>query len=116
MPNDDCIFCNILSKQKPGQLEYEDEDIVVLWDINPQAPVHLLVIPRKHLACLSDFTGNDTYLLTKMMTVAQKVSKRLRLNEKGFRLVINDGRDAGQSIFHLHMHLLSGRRMVWPPG
>jgi len=116
LPDNDCIFCNIIEKNKSGKTEYEDDEVVVLWDINPQAPVHLLVIPKMHIARLSEFSEKDLHLLTKMMSVTQKVVKRLKLSDKGFRLVINDGHDSGQSIFHVHMHILSGRRMTWPPG
>ncbi len=97
-------------------MEYEDDDIVVFWDINPQAPTHLLVVPKKHIAKISDFQEEDMHILNKMVVIAKNVATRLNLNEKGFRLVINEGRDSGQSIFHVHLHLLSGRRLMWPPG
>ncbi len=97
-------------------MEYEDDDIAVFWDINPQAPTHLLVVPKKHIAKISDFKEEDMHILNKMVVIAKNVAVRLNLNEKGFRLVINEGRDSGQSIFHAHLHLLSGRRLMWPPG
>jgi histidine triad (HIT) family protein len=97
-------------------MEYEDDDIAVFWDINPQAPTHLLVVPKKHIAKISDFQEEDMHILNKMVVIAKNVATRLNLNEKGFRLVINEGRDSGQSIFHVHLHLLSGRRLMWPPG
>lgn len=113
---DDCVFCEIIAKRRSSRIEYEDEELAVLWDINPQAPTHLLFVPKKHIAKLSEFEETDIHLLGKMIMVAKKLAKRLNLNEKGFRIVINEGRDSGQSIFHIHMHLLSGRRMMWPPG
>jgi len=97
-------------------MEYEDEDLVVFWDINRQAPVHLLIVPKKHIARFSDYEDEDKPMMCKMMYVAKQMAEKLELKEKGFRLVINEGRDSGQSIFHLHMHLLSGRRLMWPPG
>lgn len=113
---DDCIFCQVIAKKLPSKMEYEDDDIVVFWDINPQAPTHLLVVPKKHIAKISDFKEEDIHILNKMVVIAKNVATRLNLNEKGFRLVINEGRDSGQSIFHVHLHLLSGRRLMWPPG
>jgi len=114
--HEDCVFCQVLEKQLPGKIEYEDDDLAVIKDINRQAPTHLLVIPKKHIEKLSDVADEDSDLLCKMMVVAKNMAKKLDLDEKGFRLVINEGKDAGQSIFHLHMHLLSGRRLMWPPG
>lgn len=116
MGHEDCVFCQVLEKQLPGKIEYEDEDLAVIWDINRQAPTHLLIIPKKHIEKLSDVDDSDSDLLCKMFVVAKNVAKRLKLQEQGYRLVVNEGRDAGQSIFHLHMHLLSGRRLMWPPG
>ena len=116
MGQEDCVFCQVLKKKLPGKIEYEDDDLAVIWDINKQAPVHLLVIPKKHVAKLSDVEDDESDLLCKMFVVAKNMAKRLNLDEKGYRLVVNEGRDAGQSIFHLHMHLLSGRRLMWPPG
>lgn len=116
MAHEDCVFCQVLEKRLPGKIEYEDDDLAVIWDINPQAPTHLLVIPKKHIAKISEVSDDDSDLLCKMMVVAKKIAKKLHLDDQGFRLVINEGRDAGQTIFHLHMHLLSGRRLMWPPG
>lgn len=97
-------------------MEYEDDDLAVFWDINRQAPIHLLIVPKKHIPKFSDFEDEDMQLMCKMMGVAKKIAQKLNLKEKGFRLVINEGRDSGQSIFHVHMHMLSGRRLMWPPG
>jgi len=97
-------------------MEFEDDDLAVFWDINRQAPTHLLVVPKKHIEKFSDFTEDEKPLMCKMMVVAKQVAEKLNLTEKGFRLIINEGRDSGQSIFHVHMHILSGRRLMWPPG
>ena len=113
---DDCVFCQLIEKKLPSKMEYEDDDLAVFWDINRQAPTHLLIVPKKHIPKFSDFKDDDAYLMCKMMTVAKDVAEKLNLTEKGFRLVINEGRDSGQSIFHMHMHLLHGRRLMWPPG
>jgi histidine triad (HIT) family protein len=116
LERDDCVFCQIIAKKLPGKIEYEDDELVVLWDINPQAPVHLLIIPKKHIARLSELNEADDLLICKMMKVARDMAKKLKLGDQGFRMVINDGKDSGQSIFHIHLHLLSGRRLMWPPG
>lgn len=116
MGQDDCVFCQVLEKELPGKIEYEDDDLAIIWDINRQAPIHLLIIPKKHIAKLSDVHDDDSGLLCKMFSKARDIAKKLELDQQGYRLVVNEGRDAGQSIFHLHMHLLSGRRLMWPPG
>ncbi len=116
MQNDDCIFCEIINKKRSCKMEYEDDELAVFWDINPQAPTHLLIVPKKHIVKISDFVGEDEHLLGKIMITAKKIAKRLNLDEEGFRVVLNEGRAAGQSIFHTHLHLLSGRRLMWPPG
>lgn len=116
MGNDDCVFCQVISKKLPSKIEYEDENLAIFWDINPQAPIHLLVVPKKHIPRMSDFQEEDWHLLSKMMLASKQIVKKMKLSEKGFRLVLNDGRDSGQSIFHLHLHILSGRRLMWPPG
>ena len=113
---DSCVFCQLLDKKSSSKIEYEDEDLVVFWDINRQAPIHLLIVPKKHIEKLTDFAEEDTHLMGKMMVAAKQVAEKLDLREKGFRLIINEGKDSGQSIFHIHMHLLSGRRLMWPPG
>ncbi len=97
-------------------MEYEDDDLAVFWDINPQAPVHLLIVPKKHIARLTDFEENDRHLMGKMLDVAKNMAEKMGFKEKGFRLVLNEGKNSGQSIFHLHFHVLSGRRLMWPPG
>ncbi len=116
MGHEDCVFCQVFEKKLPGRIEYEDNDLAVIWDINPQAPTHLLIISKKHISKLSEVDEQNSALLCKMFVTAKDVAKKLKLDEQGFRLVVNEGRDAGQSIFHLHMHLLSGRRLMWPPG
>ena len=111
----DCIFCKIARGEIPANKVYEDEEFVAFRDINPQAPTHILVIPKKHIESLSDVKEGDRELLGKLLWVAKKVAQELNL-KKGYRLVINTGPDGGQEVLHLHVHLLGGRAMAWPPG
>jgi len=111
----DTIFGKILRKEIPCDFIYEDDKCVAFHDINAQAPIHFLVIPRKAIVKLSDTSDDDEQLLGHLMLVARKVAVKVGLN-KGFRLVVNDGRDGAQSVFHLHLHVLGGRQMEWPPG
>lgn len=111
----DCIFCKIVDNHIPSNKVYEDEHVVCFHDLEPQAPVHVLLIPKKHLASLDDVTQNDKELLGHVMTVIPKVAKMLEL-ENGYRVVCNCGEDGFQSVKHLHFHLLGKRKMTWPPG
>jgi histidine triad (HIT) family protein len=110
----ECLFCKIISKQLPSKIVSEDEDSIAIYDINPQAPVHILVIPRKHLVNLNEAI-NDSLLLGKLLTKAVAVARSQGL-ENGYRVVINTGMEGGQSVDHLHLHVLGGRFMGWPPG
>ena len=112
---DDCLFCKIGDKKIPAKLIYEDDEIFAFEDIQPQAPSHVLICPRKHVASLTDATAEDTAMLGKLQLVAAKLAKDRKLTE-GYRTVFNNGRGAGQSVFHLHLHLLGGRDFRWPPG
>jgi histidine triad (HIT) family protein len=109
------IFTKIINKEIPADIIYEDELALVFKDIQPQAPTHLLIIPKKAITKLSDATPEDQELLGHLMLVAGEVSRMLELDDT-FRLVTNNGANAGQSVFHLHLHLLSGRSLTWPPG
>ena len=111
-----CIFCKIVEGEIPAKKVYEDEDVLVFHDINPVAPVHVLIIPKKHLAKIAEITINDAELMGKLMLTARKVAEQLGVAESGFRLVINNGESANQTVFHLHIHLIGGRAMTWPPG
>jgi histidine triad (HIT) family protein len=113
--NADCLFCKIAAKQIPSKIVYEDEDVFAFEDIGPQAPTHILICPRKHFASLNDATREDQALLGKLQLVAADLARKLNLLE-GYRTVLNNGRGAGQSVFHLHLHLLGGRAFRWPPG
>ena len=109
------LFEKIIDKEIPAEIIYEDDISIVIEDINPQAPTHLLIIPKKVIPKLSDASTEDQDILGHLMLVAGKIAKQLELDET-FRLVINNGAKAGQSVFHLHLHLLSGRSLSWPPG
>lgn len=110
------IFQKIIDREIPSNIHYEDEDTIVIHDINPQAPTHLLIIPKKPIARISEMDPQvDGALMGKLLIVAQKVTKGLGLSS-GFRLVINNGLEAGETVPHLHIHILGGRRLTWPPG
>jgi histidine triad (HIT) family protein len=109
------LFEKIINREIPADILYEDELSIVIKDISPQAPTHLLIIPKKVIPKLSDATGEDQNILGHLMLVAGKIAEQLELDET-FRLVVNNGAKAGQSVFHLHLHLLSGRSLNWPPG
>ena len=113
---ENCLFCKIASGQIPADIVYQDEDVVAFRDINPQAPVHILLILRRHIPSMADVTPEDGPLLGIVFSVAAKLAHKLGVDEGGYRVVTNVGRDAGQSVFHLHFHLLGGRKFTWPPG
>lgn len=111
-----CLFCRIAEKKAPARIIYQDESILAFYDISPQAPCHVLLIPRKHISTLNNAIESDTEILGQLLFRAQVVAAQLGLAESGYRLVINCNEHGGQSVFHLHCHLLGGRRMYWPPG
>ena len=112
----DCIFCKIANKTIPSKLVYEDDQIVAFDDLRPQAPVHSLVIPKRHIVSVQELEEQDQALLGRLLLACTKIVKLKGLAENGYRLVINTGPDGGQSVFHLHFHVLGGRHMAWPPG
>ncbi len=112
----DCIFCRIVRGEIPSDVVYKDDDVVAFRDINPQAPVHILIVPVEHIAELNATSDEHAQLLGKLIRTAVKLAKQENIAESGYRVVINQGRDAGQSVDHLHVHLLGGRAMSWPPG
>jgi histidine triad (HIT) family protein len=110
----DCLFCRIVRKEIPANLVHESDDCVAFRDIDPQAPVHILVIPREHAASLNDIS--DPALVGRLAVVAAEIARKEGIAESGYRTVINTNRDGGQTVAHLHLHLLGGRHMSWPPG
>ncbi len=113
----DCIFCKIIKKEIPSKIVYEDEKIIGFEDINPMAPIHILIIPKEHIPMIDDVEEKHSKLIGDMILVAKNIAKKKGLSEKnGYRLVFNNGKDAGQEVFHIHLHLLGGRKFGWPPG
>jgi histidine triad (HIT) family protein len=112
----DCLFCKIINKQIPAKSVYEDEHVFAFNDINPQAPVHILILPKKHISTILEAGQEDNELIGHMFQAANKIAKNNNVAERGFRLVMNCNRDAGLTVFHIHLHLLAGRSMHWPPG
>ncbi len=113
---DQCIFCRIVERSLPARIVFEDDEIVAFEDARPQAPVHILIVPRKHLASLKDATADDAALLGRILVVATQLARERGLETRGYRTVFNTGAGAGQTVFHLHLHLLGGRVFHWPPG
>jgi histidine triad (HIT) family protein len=111
-----CLFCEIVAGRIPTKVAYKDDDIVAFHDINPQGPTHVLVVPRRHITSLLDVTPADDALLGSLVRRARDLAVEQGLDERGFRLVFNCGPDAGYSVYHIHLHLVGGRRMGWPPG
>jgi histidine triad (HIT) family protein len=111
-----CVFCQVVAHEKPAKILYEDECCLVVQDINPKAPVHLLVIPRKHIASLNENLEKDEGLLGHLMAVVGRMAKSQGIDGTGYRTVINTNAEAGQTVFHLHIHILGGRVFHWPPG
>lgn len=111
-----CLFCQIASRELPAQIVYEDDEVVAFEDIAPQAPTHLLVIPRKHIATLNDLTEEDQALVGRLPLVAARLARQFGFADDGYRVVMNCNDDGGQTVYHIHMHLMGGRRFTWPAG
>ena len=111
-----CLFCKIAGKEIPADIIYEDNDTVAFKDINPKAPVHVLIIPKKHIEKIADMEAEDQQLIGKLIFTAKNLAEELGISKDGYRLVFNNGKNAGQEVYHIHLHLLGGRSMQWPPG
>lgn len=112
----DCIFCKIAKGEIPANVVFQNDEVLAFRDLNPQAPTHILVIPKKHIATTNDITSADEALIGKMLLAAKQVAKEEDIAESGYRTVMNCNRGAGQTVFHIHLHVLGGRAMGWPPG
>ena len=112
----DCLFCKIIEGQIPGAIVYQDERLVAFKDINPQAPMHVLIVPRRHIASLNDLKPDDDGLVGEMVRRAAALAAEHGHADRGYRTVFNCNADAGQTVFHIHLHILGGRRLGWPPG
>ncbi len=112
----DCVFCKIVEGQIPSTRVHEDDAVVAFKDLNPEAPLHVLIVPRRHIATLNDLTQADDALVGSMFRIAAALAKQHGYSERGYRTVFNCNRDAGQTVYHIHLHLLAGRGLTWPPG
>lgn len=112
----DCLFCKIIAGGIPADKVYEDQELLAFRDIRPQAPIHVLIIPKRHIATINDLTPADAELVGKLYLTAKQIAADLGVTESGYRTVMNCNRDSGQDVFHIHLHVLAGRRMHWPPG
>ena len=116
MSSEDCLFCKLINGDIKADTVYEDDDVFAFRDINPQAPVHVLIVPKKPIPKLTAADESDMMILGKLVIVAKQIAKDYGLEDDGFRLLLNEGKNGGQTIYHLHFHLLGGRRLMWPPG
>ena len=112
----DCIFCKIIAGDIPAEIVYQNDDVLAFRDLNPQAPLHVLVIPKKHIATINDMTATDAELVGKLYLAAQQIARQEGVADDGYRTVMNCNELAGQTVFHMHLHVLAGRAMNWPPG
>lgn len=114
--NKDCLFCRIISGGIKSDIVYRDEQTLAFKDINPQAPVHILIIPKEHIERISDLSEENKEIVSNLILAANRLARDNGIEETGYRLVLNCGPDAGQAVFHIHLHLLGGRKLGWPPG
>ncbi len=112
----DCLFCKIIAREIPADIVFEDDDVLAFRDIDPKAPEHILIIPKRHIATLNDLQEEDCALVGHLQFTAQKIAKELGMAEEGYRVGMNCNEAGGQTVYHIHMHLLGGRSMTWPPG
>ncbi|MFV2005305.1 MAG: histidine triad nucleotide-binding protein [Gammaproteobacteria bacterium] len=112
----DCLFCKIRDGEIQGDIVYDDDDVLAFNDVNPQAPVHVLIIPKKHISTTNDLSDTDEAIMGKLFSVAKTIAAERGVSDDGYRMVVNCNQKAGQSVFHVHMHLLADRVMRWPPG
>ena len=111
-----CIFCKIAGGEIPAQIVHQTDDVIAFNDLNPQAPHHILIIPKKHYTTLNDVSVDDSAILGKLVSAATQIATSLNIAEDGYRVVMNCNRNGGQSVYHIHLHLLGGRHIAWPPG
>ncbi len=112
----DCLFCKIIEGEIPADIVFENDDALAFRDVNPQAPTHILIIPRKHISTVNDLTEEHELIMGRLFSVAKTIAAQEGVSEDGYRMVVNCNEKAGQTVFHIHMHLLAGRSMSWPPG
>jgi histidine triad (HIT) family protein len=112
----DCLFCKIRDGEIPADIIYENDDVLAFNDVNPQAPVHLLIIPKKHISTVNDIVDDDHLVMGKLFSAAKLIASQRGVSDDGYRLVVNCNEKAGQTVFHIHMHMLADRALTWPPG
>ena len=112
----DCLFCKIREGEIPADIIFENDDVLAFNDVNPQAPVHLLIIPKKHISTVNDMVEDDQVVMGKLFSAARAIAKQKGVSDDGYRLVVNCNEKAGQTVFHIHMHMLADRALTWPPG
>lgn len=112
----DCLFCKIVTGEVSAKIAFEDEHLIAFHDIKPQAPIHFLIIPKQHIATINDTNTEDVFLLGQMILTAKQLAEKKKFNISGYRLVFNVNSGGGQEVYHIHLHVLSGRQMTWPPG
>jgi histidine triad (HIT) family protein len=113
---EECIFCKIIKKEIPASIVYEDEKMIAFSDINPQAPIHILLIPKEHFPSLNEIPDDKKDILSHLLYKAKEIAREKEIAERGYRIVLNTARESGQEVLHIHFHLLGGRQMSWPPG
>ncbi len=111
-----CIFCKIANKEIPAKIVFENNQILAFEDVRPQAPTHILIIPKQHIEKISDLTESDTGMIGGLIVAAKDIANKQAVEKSGYRIVLNCNKDAGQEVFHIHLHLLGGRKFTWPPG
>ena len=113
---EDCVFCKIINRESPVEKIYEEDDIIDFNDINPQAPIHILLVPKEHFNSLNEIPEEKKDILSRILLRARQIAHEKGIGNKGYRIVLNTAKESGQSVFHIHFHLMGGRRMTWPPG
>ena len=114
--NIDCLFCKIVEKKIPADIVYESEDVIAFKDIEPKAPIHCLIIPKKHISTINDIDGSNSNIIGLMYEAAAQLARTLNVDKDGYRVVMNCNSNGGQTVYHIHLHFLAGRRLSWPPG
>ncbi len=112
----DCLFCKLINREIPADIVFESDTVFAFNDIEPEAPHHVLIVPKKHIPTLNDLTAEDSGIISELILAAARIARELKIDDSGYRILCNCNEDGGQLIFHLHLHLLGGRRMNWPPG
>lgn len=114
--NNDCLFCKIVEKKIPADIVYESENIIAFKDIEPKAPIHCLIIPKKHISTINDIDGSNSNIIGLMYEAAAQLARTLNVDKDGYRVVMNCNSNGGQTVYHIHLHFLAGRQLSWPPG